>query len=238
MNVGLRLRELTFIILHSSDILGKLDAEVSSSHHASAPPTDSYDLQFRMRYTNHKIPLTALRGSFLTRLKKAGLKFSDVQKKELRSIAKELKESKKEEEDEDTEAGENEDILAVDADVAKGDLVDDDSDLIDALTAEDTTPSEETKETEEPPKRKRGRKPKSQLDDEKNKTFEERIEDRYINLVDILPPIPKKGAFRVEDIKGFAIFLFISFRLDVYIPQIIHYCSNSRLLLNIICSFE
>ncbi|THG95963.1 hypothetical protein EW026_g5773 [Hermanssonia centrifuga] len=139
----------TFIALHSSDVLTKLDEEL------------------RERYKNHKIPIASLKGGgFLTKL---GYTVKDRR------------------------------VVRLNEQSAGSALID-------------------TEEYDVEPQPKKGRRrPRSIEADEFDEEMEEEIEEneeeegndnddeldkRFVNLVDILPPLPVKGQFDVSTIKG------------------------------------
>ncbi|KIP05682.1 hypothetical protein PHLGIDRAFT_107864 [Phlebiopsis gigantea 11061_1 CR5-6] len=138
----------TFIALHSSDVLGRLDAE------------------FRERYAGYKIPVSVLRtGGFITKLNSASA-----------DIAAHV-------------AGEREDDVDVSALVADAEEEEDDA-----------APKPK-------PKGKKRKQVKTRLvipkhiQDVIEGTSNDAADHKFINVVDILPPLPQKGTFDVTKIK-------------------------------------
>ncbi|KAF8153987.1 hypothetical protein B0H34DRAFT_661867 [Crassisporium funariophilum] len=137
----------TFIALHSSDILGKLDQE------------------FRERYKDHKIAIDAVgtrAGSLVKALAAAGSPVLEIlsQAKQLPGFS--------------DEAG---------TEVQSAQVVeekDEDEELLEFLTGE----SKPTK-------------PESTMDQETRGLI-----GQFINVTDLIPPLPAKGTFKVETIKG------------------------------------
>jgi len=144
----------TFIALHSSDILGKLDAE------------------FRERYKSHKVPLDGIggrKGTLVKGLHAAGSNILEIQKE-----ADELALTKNVRFEQDV----SEPSLSA-ADIMDGKNTDDpDLDLLAALEATDEEDGE--------------------MDDVDTRL----MAGKFVNLTDLLPPVPAKGNFKVEAIKG------------------------------------
>jgi len=159
----------TFIALHSSDILRKLEAE------------------FRERYANHFVPLSAIRKeTTLKTLLKAGCRISAS-----KDVAAELKQ-------------ENEAVGSL------LDVTDAEGSSISTITMDDT------EEPVAPAKRTRGRPRGSSQkhiqverddDDDDAESGEEHedvpaaFKNKFIKLSHLIPPHPEKGTFEVETIR-------------------------------------
>jgi len=172
----------TFIALHSSDVLGKLETE------------------FRARYADYMVPLASLRvGALIKKLKAAGVRIvaspeqaAAIESADTTSFSPLLDVS-------DTEAS----SITFAAPLTPGDQ---------------NTP--DVKVTDVPKKRMRKRRSSSAetavaQDDESVDEAEAEVEaetseedyadsqlaDKFISLTALIPPLPKKGDFKVESIK-------------------------------------
>ncbi|KDR74040.1 hypothetical protein GALMADRAFT_212223 [Galerina marginata CBS 339.88] len=181
----------TFIALHQSDILERLD------------------LEFRDRYKDFHIPLvdinstTKNRGSLLvTKLKTAGTRVfaHPSQADDLRVIEPLV---------EYTNDGEKMAVITAQQSPADVELAMDETEVEVDSVAEEIELEEDLvmemeeaeAEMEEGGKKKRGRKPKKVKPAVKK--FEGKLlSSKFIKLTDLMPPLPKKGSFRVESIKA------------------------------------
>jgi DNA-directed RNA polymerase len=131
--------------------------------------------QFHERYKGYKVPLTHLRrGLLLKQLRAAGSHFSI-----------ELAETVP---DKDNTSATS--AALVDSETPCN-LSEDGEDP----ESESESESESDEDVQLIPNRRRGRKPKSVDTDEA-------LRGRFLELTDLLPPLPKKGSFNVETIKG------------------------------------
>ncbi|KAL0952784.1 hypothetical protein HGRIS_007009 [Hohenbuehelia grisea] len=177
----------TFIALHSSDVLEKLNDE------------------FHERYKNYKVPLTSLRSSQLVKhLKEAGSKLvvpTQAAAKKLGALSELAVVSSEEE----TTIGETETSSAVQSMLEgevtgkgskSGSVSSDMQSLVDMLASEEDA---EVDEEDEGLSRKAKAEKKKK---EKDVVETIALMGKFVNLVDIIPPLPKKGDFNVEAIKG------------------------------------
>jgi len=197
----------TFIALHSSDVLTKLHDE------------------FRQRYKNYKIPLVHLRSGILNKaLRDAGSRITVTSEQaealglnvrgggnagfgNLVTISDEAKSSI----DESDETRELKDLL-IDLAGKEGGLEGkDEEELLDALANakgknesdesdkehDDEMMEGEEDENWESPRARAARLRKAQDD----KAVMELL-GKFVNLTDLIPPLPKKGDFKVEAIKA------------------------------------
>lgn len=200
----------TFIALHSSDVLGKMHDE------------------FVERYKDYKIPLVSLRTGQLPKLlRDAGtrIKCTPEQAKRL-AVIKDIVEVVDTNDEEKTISitsikpfGSVEaDIAAAGQSISEEEEVEEeeeeeeefddefdeeeldeepDEDINDAWDAAPPPPPVSAKKATKKPakkgKSKKGGKSKGESARNLNSTF--------VNLVDLIPPLPKKGSFKVEDIK-------------------------------------
>ncbi|KAJ3514954.1 hypothetical protein NLJ89_g2072 [Agrocybe chaxingu] len=170
----------TFIALHSSDILRKLEQE------------------FRERYKGYKIPLESIsaRGGMIKQLAAAGtrIKAFKHQKRALRAI-KDIVEFT----DEESSVAETTAPDELDADLevepkksrtskAEDDIEDDD--FLSTLLEGDEGMEEEEGSS------KKGKKSTGELD---NAAL---LEGKFVSLTDLIPPLPDKGTFNVQAIKS------------------------------------
>jgi DNA-directed RNA polymerase len=188
----------TFIALHSSDILRKLEAEVSMSRSYFFPmfpgcSTQRCHGQFRERYANHFVPLSAIRKeATLKLLLKAGCRISAS-----KDVAAELQQ-------------ENEAVASLlEVTDAEG------SSISTIAMDDDAVAAVPTEEAAAPAKRTRGRPRGSsqkriqvERDDDDDAESEEDNEDvpaafknKFIKLSHLIPPHPEKGTFEVETIR-------------------------------------
>ncbi|GJJ10389.1 hypothetical protein Clacol_004615 [Clathrus columnatus] len=139
----------TFVDLHSSDVLQRLETE------------------FRVRYASHKFPVKALfQGSLLQNLREAGCDIvlpKNVEEDALNQLAAEKKISKRSSEEDESEAD------VEDEDKEDSDTAESESPYI--LPPPRSAPAPVT-----------GR-------------------ERFVNLVDLIPPLPQKGDFEVRTVK-------------------------------------
>ncbi|KAG6865592.1 hypothetical protein C0991_001141 [Blastosporella zonata] len=146
----------TFIALHSSDVLKKLDAE------------------FRERYKDYKIPLVSLKtGSLIKTLHSLGsqLKVTPEQAKTLDALRE----------------------LLVISDTQTTDIDESEVTNVSKLRAELNAQAQADAEDE-----------LVTIDEEGQKLKEielRQLMGKFVNLVDLIPPLPEKGTFRVEQIK-------------------------------------
>lgn len=163
----------TFIALHSSDVLGKLHSE------------------FVERYKDHKIPLVSLRLGQLTKLLRAAgsqIVCTPEQAAQLDAI-KELLVIQDGQAPSEVEKAETE------ITTAKSDL--------ETVSAEEQEEHEEEnaeeswEDDEDATPRQKARKVQKVKADQATAS----LNGKFVNLVDIIPPLPKKGTFRVESIK-------------------------------------
>ncbi|KAJ1031329.1 hypothetical protein NDA18_002545 [Ustilago nuda] len=185
----------TFVRLHSQDILHRLREE------------------FMQRYAGYKVPVISLRRARGSRSKAnkdgsesnaaefsspsdAALAIPEDQLAKLNGKTGDLVLSKPTAKSEDVEK-DDEDAFALDAseDVEKGD---EDTFALDASEEDLDSEAELGGEEEGVPKKKDGRKTKKDKDEE----WESKFKAKFVDLADILPPIPAKGSFDVNEIKG------------------------------------
>ncbi|KAI9061872.1 DNA/RNA polymerase [Trametes sanguinea] len=140
----------TFIALHSSDVLSALAQE------------------FRERYADYKVPLSALTGAAFKHLQLSAEQL-DISSDELKVLT---------EKSVDVDEAEEDQLLAAD---------EDDADLELGGEAEAEVKKVKKRRTRTVPKNK--------------EEIEKRLEGRFVNLVDVLPPLPEKGKFDVKAIK-------------------------------------
>ncbi|KIN96613.1 hypothetical protein M404DRAFT_16854 [Pisolithus tinctorius Marx 270] len=176
----------TFIALHSSDILGKLESE------------------FKARYADYKVPLASLRvGSFLKKLKTAGVRIvaspeeATVIKSVHTSTFDPLIDVSEAEASSITSASPTPFPSASNSTSKPTPLPD--SEVVDtpkkrrtrkraSSKASAVTEDEETAEAEAD-------------EDEEGIDADSSLADKFISLPDLIPPLPKKGDFQVETIK-------------------------------------
>ncbi|KAI6123071.1 hypothetical protein EV401DRAFT_2196047 [Pisolithus croceorrhizus] len=176
----------TFIALHSSDILGKLEVESKA------------------RYADYKVPLASLRvGTVLKKLKTVGVRIvaSPEEAAAIKSIHKST----------------------------FGPLIDVSETAASSITSPSScpstsdfkllTPSSDSNVDNAPKKRRAKRRASSKAhaiaEDEESESEEEEesidadtlLADKFIGLPALIPPLPKKGDFRVETIKKSLYFL-------------------------------
>ncbi|KAJ3976640.1 DNA/RNA polymerase [Lentinula raphanica] len=172
----------TFIALHSSDVLKKL-----------------YD-EFKERYRNYKIPLASIHSGVLTKsLKQAGtrIKVTSKQAQSLKAISTLVDVS----DTEDSSIQENDDSADVKAllvDLAK----EREAAKLERGSNQEPNETQEEEEEEfeddwESPRAKAARLRKANEDLQSIELL-----GKFVNLVDLLPPLPKKGDFKVEAIKA------------------------------------
>ncbi|KAN0065347.1 DNA-directed RNA polymerase [Thecaphora frezii] len=175
----------TFIRLHSQDILQKLRDE------------------FLQRYAGYKVPVVSLQTSAL-RQKKSAKK--DDEESDTVLVLPEAQVAKLEGQDREvlveqavsrrrSAAADEDDEEGFEDDAAQANLASrGESDVApeDADFAESVDVGEDSVST----KAKRGRQPKTELG-----SPEERLKAKFVDLEAILPPIPKKGSFDVNEIK-------------------------------------
>ncbi|KAF9472674.1 DNA/RNA polymerase [Pholiota conissans] len=151
----------TFIALHSSDILGRLEAE------------------FRERYKDHQVALYHLApvrstSKFLVKLHAAGCRIYAR-----RDQAKELEPLK--------------DLLIFTDDKSSIATTSDSVEDLDKLIEEDAAAEEDDEdEAKAAAKEAKAKKPSEQL---------RLLAGKFVRLSDLIPPLPSKGTFKVEDIK-------------------------------------
>ncbi|KIM89933.1 hypothetical protein PILCRDRAFT_812715 [Piloderma croceum F 1598] len=155
----------TFIALHSSDVLGKLEYEIQE------------------RYAGYKIALSSLRtGKFMTQLAEAGttITASPDQAKRLRVADAQL-----------------ESLLTV-SETEKSSIDEKEVDF-----------GGETTDLEAKPKRRKSKTivedpdaAAAELKDIRLDEADKHLLGKFVELRDLLPPLPKKGNFNVETIKG------------------------------------
>ncbi|OSD03827.1 DNA/RNA polymerase [Trametes coccinea BRFM310] len=155
----------TFIALHSSDVLSALAQE------------------FRERYANYKVPLSALTGAAFKHLK-LNPEQLDISPEDIEALSDEsvVRAAEAEEQAEESQA-----LL--------GD--EDDADVELAADAEAADAEGEGKK----PKKKRAKSAPKAKDRKSKEEIEKRLEGKFVNLVDVLPPLPEKGKFDVKAIK-------------------------------------
>ncbi|GLB44584.1 putative DNA-dependent RNA polymerase catalyzes the transcription of DNA into RNA using the four ribonucleoside triphosphates as substrates [Lyophyllum shimeji] len=158
----------TFIALHSSDVLQKLDAE------------------FRERYKNYKVPLTSLRvGKLLKGLHSMGSRIvvTPEQAKSLGALQDLLVISETEKTTVDESEAERVAQLSEEVDAnAEEDLIDEEED-IDENDEEAVSYAAKKKANAAADKALR------------------QLMGKFVNVTDLLPPLPEKGKFDVESIK-------------------------------------
>jgi DNA-directed RNA polymerase len=151
----------TFIQLHSSGILERLDQEVRRTNHRFFNIMLTRLFKFRERYAKHQIPLDSVNANgsqFIKKLGAAGsrIRVTRAQAAQMRGLS--IK-----------------DLLEV---------VDDAS----AASGMSTQIFESADEAEP-------------LDNKKAEAFR-LLAGKFVKFSDILPPVPSRGTFRVEDIKS------------------------------------
>jgi DNA-directed RNA polymerase len=181
----------TFIALHSSDVLAKLDLEViSRDTHTpplSAHGADIHSLQFKERYKGFTVPLASIRApSFVKQLRLAGTRLTVTRAEADRLIGLDPLFISKEEE--------GEGVAGTDSGAAAGPV------------ARRGRPRKATSAVGETSKKKLGRPSKADLtededEDEEEDDADQAVGGKFVNLVDLLPPLPKKGDFNVKTIK-------------------------------------
>lgn len=138
-------------------------------------------LQFKERYRGYKIPLLQLRNGSLTKhLRAAGSKIvaTPEQAQSLNSVSTLVTVSETLEPTvQESEASDDEAAIAADAKALMASL--------------------EEAEDDEDPYAKAARKKALNL-----QKITSELRGKFVDLTDLLPPVPKKGSFQVEDIKG------------------------------------
>ncbi|KAI6003176.1 hypothetical protein F5J12DRAFT_906188 [Pisolithus orientalis] len=176
----------TFIALHSSDILGKLESE------------------FKARYADYKVPLASLRvGSFLKKLKTAGVRI--VASPEEATVIKSVHTSTF---DPLIDVSETEASSITSASPASFPSA--------SNSTSKPTPSPDSEVVDTPKKRRTRKRASSKTaavtedeesaeveadEDEEGIDADSSLADKFISLPDLIPPLPKKGDFQVETIK-------------------------------------
>jgi DNA-directed RNA polymerase len=161
----------TFIALHSSDILGKLDEEVCASQIISYIIL-TFLFKFRERYKHHKVPLDGIGGKKGTLIKNLHLAGSRVLEVQAEAEALALTQNVRFEQD----MSEEPQLYAADTTDRKNP----DLDLLASLSDD-------------------------ALDEEDDRTDDmeaKLMAGKFVNMTDLLPPVPAKGNFKVEAIKG------------------------------------
>ncbi|KAF8064220.1 DNA/RNA polymerase [Lyophyllum atratum] len=158
----------TFIALHSSDVLKKLDAE------------------FRERYKGYKVPLTSLKGGKLVKgLHALGSKIV-VTPEQAKSL------------------GPLEDLLVISetetptVDESEAQRVTELSEVVDA-SAEDDEPEFDDLDADDVDAVSHAARKQAKVEAEKALR---QLMGKFVNVTDLLPPLPEKGKFNVEAIKG------------------------------------
>ena len=155
----------TFIELHSSDVLQRLEAEVDTLAITHSMAYGLRPKQFRSRYATHKLPVRALfHGKLIEKLRAAG--GSVVVEKEI-----------------------EEQVLSEMAAEDKG-----------RSTVEDSDTEAETENLGAPRRRRKNFSNEFNVNIVKHDG--DGMEGRFVNLVDLIPPLPKKGDFEVSTIKN------------------------------------
>lgn len=172
----------TFIALHSSDVLGKLQFEVRIQLHCYLHSYLYTIFQFQNRYKGYKIALVNLRtGNLMKHLVAAGstIKASRDQAERIGIADAEL-----------------EGLLTVSE---SGESSIDEKEVNIDLALKDAALDKKTKSTKRP------------VEDDLESELEEieeldevdvKLLGKFVELSDLLPPLPKKGTFEVETIKG------------------------------------
>ncbi|KAI6147961.1 hypothetical protein BKA82DRAFT_4485937 [Pisolithus tinctorius] len=176
----------TFIALHSSDILGKLESE------------------FKARYADYKVPLASLRvGSFLKKLKTAGVRI--VASPEEAAVIKSVHTSTF---DPLIDVSETEASSITSASPTPFPSA--------SNSTSKPTPLPDSEVVDTPKKRRTRKRASSKAsavtedeetaeaeadEDEEGIDADSSLADKFISLPDLIPPLPKKGDFQVETIK-------------------------------------
>lgn len=174
----------TFIALHSSDVLGKLDAE------------------FRARYADYMVPLASLRvGALIKKLKAAGVRIvaspeqaAAIKSADTTSFSPLLDVS-------DTEAssvrfaspltsGDQNTSHAKVADVPKQRTRKRRSSSAETAAQDDESVGQEAEAEVE-----------AEAEADEADSADSQLADKFISLTALIPPLPKKGDFKVESIK-------------------------------------
>ncbi|KAF8626667.1 hypothetical protein AX15_004758 [Amanita polypyramis BW_CC] len=168
----------TFIALHSSDVLARLRQE------------------FLDRYKGYKIPLTHLRtGQIVKQLREAGVQITATpeQATSLTALGSLVKVSNKTNSSIDESQVDNKEVLEM---ISK--MNEDQSEGKPATASEDAEDIEEEIENEWDDDEAAQAKSVKKAEAEKEAAG---LYGKFVNLTDILPPLPKKGDFKVETIK-------------------------------------
>ncbi|KAF5391949.1 hypothetical protein D9757_003234 [Collybiopsis confluens] len=167
----------TFIALHSAEVLEKLSEE------------------FRARYRNYKVPLSSVQSNVLMKaLQQAGARITVTaeQAKSLHSISNIVDVSNQGNSsiEDNTDSA---DLQALIEDLRQEHK----TTQTESVAAEEEEEEEEEDEDWESPRAKATRMRKANEDLQSIELL-----GKFVNLVDLLPPVPKKGDFKVEAIKA------------------------------------
>ena len=171
----------TFIALHSSDVLGRLLNEVCSAscdHQSIAYAILFWFFQFRERYVDHKVPVASLKTSQM--LKQLGV-YDNATDIAARNVAQ----------------NNNSESTAVVETAAMAEEEDEELETEKALERPPTVATLSREQALQLLKPGYGKRRSSSAQEK-----EDSLEGKFVNLVDLLLPVPSKGEFDVNKIKS------------------------------------